>query len=93
MDGPIVKLEEGKRVIQWASAERSPFLISAELFEQLIDDLNERDSLLNEFADDDPCMFDHHGNCETHNFSLDPGEACPNHRALALLLKVSNADR
>lgn len=39
------------------------------------------------FYDPNPCSFDHHGNCQEHNFVLDPGEMCPN-RELKRLLEL-----
>ncbi len=41
--------------------------------------LEERRALLEvlpSFVDDEPCQFDHHGYCQTHNLSLESGE-CP----------------
>lgn len=36
-----------------------------------------RRALLEAFVDSEPCWFDHHGNCQGHGFTLDPGERCP----------------
>lgn len=33
--------------------------------------------LLEKFTDDEACWFDHHGNCQAHGQSLEPGERCP----------------
>lgn len=33
--------------------------------------------LLEAFLDTEPCWFDHHGHCQGHGFTLDPGERCP----------------
>ena len=36
-----------------------------------------RRELLEAFLDSSECRFDHHGNCQEHDFTLDPGELCP----------------
>jgi hypothetical protein len=33
---------------------------------------------LESFYENTPCSFDCNGNCQEHNFRLDPGEICPN---------------
>ena len=41
--------------------------------------------LIDELRDKDPCEFDHHGNCQVHGMTLDPGDICPNEEARRLL--------
>lgn len=44
-----------------------------------------RRAFLEAFLDDSPCWFDHHGHCQGHGFTLDPGERCPQAELAAVL--------
>lgn len=57
----------------------------------LVRQLAQRDALLRELVDPDPCRFDHHGGCQAHgHLEPEPGEACPHAAAKALLREVDS---
>lgn len=48
--------------------------------------LAEARGLLSEFVDNEPCLFDHNGDCQTHDsYGLRAEKGCLNLRARALL--------
>lgn len=58
------------------------FLLS--LVDQLQVQLDDRNNLIHDLHDPGPCLLDHHGYCQEHNwFETDP--PCPDARAQALV--------
>lgn len=49
-------------------------------------------ALLEAIVDDEPCWFDHHGNCQAHGYSLEPGEVCPQQQLKDLLAPLAQSD-
>lgn len=54
---------------------------------------NELQSLLALFADPSPCRFDHHGDCQEHDFSGLEGQPCPMVRIRALVEEAGLLDQ
>ena len=50
--------------------------------------LSEAISILRELVDENPCSFDHHGNCQEHGWTNYGEGLCPHERAKRLLFDV-----
>lgn len=51
-----------------------------------------RRRLLDALIDDSECRFDHHGDCQEHGYSLEPGEVCPQHEAKQVIAAARRDD-
>lgn len=71
-------------------AENERLTARAEAAEQAV---QERNRLLAELTDPDPCWFDHNGGCQAHGFlSLEPGQTCPMNDAQGILRALDGGE-
>ncbi|WP_109527155.1 MULTISPECIES: hypothetical protein [Nocardia] len=75
-----------EQLTEWAEYARYP---DGDDTHRLVRELVKLRQLVAVFASDDPCQFDHHGNCQGHNMILEPGEMCPQAEARQYLAGVS----
>lgn len=60
--------------------------------DQLRAQVAQRDALIRDLADPDPCWFDHHGGCQAHGYlSLQPGDTCPQYDAQQIVAALGTA--